>query len=219
MTVLITPANGPWAATLNIPADGEAISSVSVLGYMQEVANRLEYLRQRVPGANPVANLIRQQKSPGSAVLVTASTTWVVSTASNIPGVLTQISIAPGTESVFIPLDGLIAGQVIRAFNVTTKGAGGHAALPAVMPKVDLVKYDLSAAIGGVSLATTTVDTQTDVAANTAALQVYHAIGKTLAAPETVLANVIYGLRITGESGANSVAGANYVGASIDVSA
>lgn len=210
MTVLITPANGPWAATLNVPADGESVNSASVVGYMQEVANRLEYLRQRTPGANPVANLIRLQASVSS---VFVPTNWaLVGGASASPLGLNQTTIGV-IFLPWIPLTDLLTGMIIRGFTVFARGATAHAALPATMPKVELIRVDTT------TLAITVVDTQSDVSANTAAYQVVHTIAKTLGAPETVLSTALYYLRLSGEDAANALAGLNFFSASVDVSA
>jgi hypothetical protein len=232
MTVLVTPTNGPWSATLNVPADGESVNSASVVGYMQEVANRLEYLRQRTPGANPVANLIELFPEIETANL-SGVTDWILSSVGALGGfptyaTLLQQAIAQTAVKVSFPLDKFLrTGMIIRAMSVDFNGKTGHAALPATRPTLYLHKFPRSTGTAYASFYTpgnlipaTLIDSQADLSANTAAYEVMHSISKTLAAPETVdLANWTYLLSIGGEYGANALANSFMQRASISVSA
>ena len=219
MTVLVTPTNGPWAATLNIPADGETINSAGVLAYVQEIANRLEFLRQRVPAAVPNAGPMTIGKPMGEALIAAGSTNWQVNFTASSGPVVNNLVIT-STEVFLLTLDQLVPGSVIRTFNALLRGAAAHAALPAVMPKVELVKYDLTTVLGtGTAPGWTVVDTVSDTAASTAAYQLNHLITKTLAAPQTVGVNDVWALRMTGESGANSLVGLQWVAGAVTLGA
>jgi hypothetical protein len=210
MTVLVTPTNGPWAATLNIPADGESVNSASVLAYVQEVANRLEYLRQRVPGANPVANIIDRVVAVEMGTPAFAAD-WVLNAGQGVAALYPayrQIAQAAATGGPVFDLDPvLLNGQIIRTMAADVVAKNGHAGLPGTMPSLRLLKVSRGvgtayAAIGG--LAATLVDTQNDTSPNTAAYELVHTISKTLAVPETVdLVNYSYRLQCNGEYGAN----------------
>lgn len=233
MTVLVSPANGPWAATLNIPADGEAVNSASVLGYIQEVANRLEYLRQRTPGANPVANVIElfpEAESFDCNPLFT--TDWVISfvgSGGGSPGYGTvlQNAIAQPAVRVSTSIDRFLrTGMIIRAMSVDFCGKAGHAALPATMPVVRLYKFPRSIGVAhssfyspGGGITATLIDTQSDTSANAAAYQVLHTISKTIT-PETVdLSSWTYLLSVGGEYSTNALSGSFFQRPSISVSA
>lgn len=219
MTVAIVPANGPWA-TINIPADGEAVSSASVLGYMQVVANELEFLRRRLPGASAPANLLTVGKPAGESVIKLASTVWAVSLPTGPAGAVSTLGLigVSSTEPALISLDGLIPGAILRNFKAWFRG-GVHAGLPAVMPKIELVKFSPSGVVGINATPTyTVVDTMVDASANTAAYQPGHIVTKAIAAPPTVGADEQWGIRIYGESGANSQVGLEAIWAAVDVS-
>ena len=219
MTVVIVPSNGPWAASLSIPADGETINSASVAGYVQELANRLEFLRQRVPAAVPNAGPMTVGKPMGEALIAAGSSTWQANFTASSGPVVNNLAIS-AVEVFLLTLDQLVPGSVIRSFNALCRGAGAHAALPAVMPKLELVKYDLASVIGtGTGPGWTVIDTVSDTAASTAAYQVNHLISKTLAAPQTVGVNDVWALRMTGESGANSLIGLQWVAGAVTLGA
>lgn len=217
MTTAIVPVNA-YGASLSIPADGEAVSSASVLLYMQEVANRLEFLRQRLPGANPVANILNIGRFAADAIILPSSTVWARSF-SNVFAPVVNNLVLSSTEVFLMPIP-LVAGTVIRNFAAIARGAGAHAGLPAVMPKVELVKLDGLGYLGAaVAPSYTSVDNQSDTSGTTAAYQVAHLITKTLGAPQTVGVNEAWALRMTGESGANALIGLQWTGFSIGVSA
>lgn len=218
MTTVIVPVNA-YAASLSIPADGEGVSAASVALYVQEIANRLEFIRQRHPGANPVANLLKVIKSAGEAVLFPGSTNYQIGLSTISPGVVNNLAVSV-TEVFLVQFEQLVPGTVIRNFTAIHRAAGAHAALPAVMPKIELCKLDLTGYIGaGVAPVVTVVDTQSDVSGTTAAFQLAHTITKAIGAPPTVGANEMWFLRATGESGANALLGAQWTSFSLDVSA
>jgi hypothetical protein len=92
-------------------------------------------------------------------------------------------------------------GQTITAFEITIDPAGGHGALPATMPVVQLVKTDRSTGVLSI------VSTVTDSASNVGAYETAHSFGGSglteVATPDTHR----YGIRLTSETGANAVAG------------
>lgn len=218
MTTAIVPVNA-YGVSLSIPADGEGVSSASVALYVQEIANRLEFIRQRVPGANPVANLMNVARPMGEAVIAAGSTVWQINFTASTCSVVNNLAVSVG-EVFLLNLDKLVPGAIIRNFSAIARGAAAHAALPAVMPKIELVKCDFTAYLGGAAApAFTVIDTQADTSASTAAYQLSHLISKTLAAPETVGVNTSYALRMTGESGANSLLGMQWSAGGVQVSA
>lgn len=224
MTLVVTPTNGPWASTLSIPADGEAVSSASVLGYMQEVANRLEFLRQRTPGANPVANLL-EIVYPTASGLPGYAADWSQTVAGIIPVWRQGASVAATGGPLYCLDNRLQQGMSIRGMAGDIVGKNGHGALPATMPTVRLLKFARSIGTAAATYiasgpAMTVVDTQSDLSANVAAYEVVHVVTKTLASPEVVdLANWNYFLQLNGEYGANFVAGTLVVNPRISVSA
>lgn len=217
MTTVIIPVNA-YAASLSIPADGEGVSAASVALYVQEIANRLEFIRQRTPGTNPSTNIMNVGKPAGDSLLTAGSTVWQANfTASSTP-VINNLVIS-STEVFICPIF-LAAGTVIRNFSAILRGAGAHVGLPAVMPKIELVKLDYAGYIGaGVAPPYAAVDSQSDISGTTAAYQLAHTVSKTLAAPQTVGANEAWALRMTGESGANALIGLQWVSFALGVSA
>lgn len=214
MTVTITPANGPWAVPLVIPADGETINSASVLQYMQEVANRLEFLRRRVLGAADVANQVTYRLDASQAQLFNGTANYRISCALGTAPTVDNLVLS-ATETFLVPFP-ILPGSLIRGFSALHRGAAAHAALPAVMPKIELVSVSWFPG-GGVTPTVGVVDTQADTSASTAALQAAHYISKTIA-PITVVDPTMYFLRMTGESGANALIGGQWSAFALTIS-
>lgn len=217
MPTNVTPTVGPWVTPLQIPSDGEGISSASVLAYVQEIANRLELIRNRAPGLTASGSPITLPVTAGDAILLAASTNWRKDSSNTLAPVVTNLAVS-ATETVLLPLRGLVPGQVVQSMGVLIRGAAGHAALPAAMPTMALTRVDLTAAVGGAADPTNATVTGTgDASANTAAYQVNHLI-TTGGGGHVVLANNLYFLRVLGESGANSLLGLKILSGFIAVS-
>jgi hypothetical protein len=206
MTTVIVPVN-TFGAALSIPADGEGVSSASVALYVQEIANRLEFIRRRTLGAQDVSTAISLRLDASQAQLFNGTANYRLSAALGTAPTVDNLVVS-ATETFLVPFPYLVPGVVIRGFGGLYRGAGAHAALPAVMPKVELVSF--TALPGGAATPTlTAVDSQSDTSGTTAALQLAHYVSKTVA-PITVADPVMYMLRMTGESGANSLLGGQW---------
>jgi hypothetical protein len=215
MTTAIVPVNA-WAASLSIPQDLEPANSASIALYVQELANRLEYLRSRLPGATAPANAIDRFPALNSGYIQSSVTDWSPNAfaSSNVYGyVWQQIAVAQTQARVQIPLDPLLqTGMVIKAMSIDYCGRN-HGALPVTMPLLELYKLPRGLVAysnyflpgGGGSVAATLIDSQVDTSGSVVAFESLHAVSKTLAAAEAVdLANFSYVLAFKGEYGVNA---------------
>lgn len=216
MTTAIVPVNA-YGASLLIPQDLEPANAASIALYVQEIANRLEYIRQRVVGANPVANLLRLTKSAYQAVQQTGTTVWTQG-AFNSGALL--YNVVNAAQEVYIPLD-LVPGQIIRGYGMYVNGGSAHVGVPATKPKIDLVKAfpTYQATIGGFNLPSMSAqDTTSDPTAVLATYDKVHLVASGAIAL-TVAAGDSWALRVYGEGGANSLAGVTSIaGFYVDIS-
>lgn len=113
--------------------------------------------------------------------------------------------------SQYLPLYGAIIGVGVFAH-----GASGHSALPANMPKVELVRNNV---LNDPGTAGTVLMSCDDLSASTSAYQSAHAIyGSTVShAVDTEHNSYSYHLTIQGEGGANSLVNFTVVSAYIDI--
>jgi len=100
---------------------------------------------------------------------------------------------------LYLPLCFVPLPATIIAITASVKGAAGHAALPAVMPKVEIVRQ----AADGSSMVSE--GSFTDASASTGAYQTTHNILLTSLSIQPI--SYAWNIRFTGESGANALAG------------
>lgn len=220
MTVNIVPVNA-YGATLPIPADGEPANSASIAQYVQEIANRLEYLRQRTPGANPPANLIRVIIP---IVESAQGTGWTYGRSTNGTQLLSpylQNSDVALQRECAVQVPWLPVGIIIRAFGCVMQAATTHAALPANMPTLSLCAYSIAAGYVGAAAEPfgppeTIIDSQIDTSPNIAAYNIGHVVSKSLT--KIVAAGEFYQIKWRNESGANSQTGNTIRSFYIDIS-
>lgn len=98
-------------------------------------------------------------------------------------------------------------GAVLTRVDVPVLPAGGHAGLPATMPLVELFGQDMLT--GGLS----TLVTQGDTSANTAAYHLAHSISATGLSHTIDRDTYVYHFRIRGELSTNSLVGLKVFGA------
>lgn len=210
MTVPITPVNA-WGASLSIPSDLEPATSASLALFVQELANRLEYLRKRVPGASATADALRLITPLATGIQNGANYTYQVSaTPGNFP-FMAQTSL--GSTPVFFPIPGLFSGAVIKTIYMRYSSVTLRAGLPAVMPRIELASYDRSSA----APAETIIQNAPDISASAAVYQTAHDVSINLVSPEVVNPAKLYFLKVFGESGANSAIGANLLSVGVDL--
>ncbi len=214
MPTTITPTVGPWVTPLQIPSDGENVSSASVAQYVQEIANRLELIRARVPGLSASGSPIRLLAPPAESFRPSGPE-WGLTqaTPSNAPAAVTLMV---SSVQILFPLD-LVAGQVVQGYGCMMRGAAGHAALPAVMPSISLVYIDVTGSGGSDPGFSTANGPVVDPSANTAAYQANHTFGNS-GVSHTVVANRQYYLRFTPESSTNALVGLRVISGYVDVS-
>lgn len=211
MTTPIVPV-ATWGASLLVPQDLEPANAASLALFVQELANRIEYAKLNTPTLAPTGTPIRL---PVQISSVGANSNWVI-TGTPAPLATTLFT---GANPLLLPLPPLVAGCLIRSFNVVFIGATGHGGLPATMPKVELVNYNSSAVLGSAgALPETILDSQVDTSPNVAAFQLWHNIGKTLGSPAAYNPTAAWYLKVTSETGANALAGAFACFAHIEVS-
>lgn len=202
MTTNIVPVNA-WGANVVVPQDLEPATAASLAVFVQELANRAEYLRQRLPGANPPANLIRLTKTGYNAVFQIGTTVWTQG-AFNSGALL--YNVVNAAQEFYIPLD-LVPGQIVRGYGMYVNGGSAHAGIPATKPKIDLVKSFTTypASVGTTNLPQmSALDTTTDPTAVLATYNVVHAVSSGAVA-FTVASGDSWALRVYGEGGANSL--------------
>lgn len=203
MTVPITPVNA-FGASLVIPADGEPANSASILQYVQELANRVEYVRQRVPGATPIGAPINLRVPLLGLPVTPANWSWF---ASGGPFYQTTVNTP---QEIYLPLPSLVPGVQIRGYQVTINPAGAHAGMPGAKPQVRLFRQPNNTLIGN------TVSTTVDPSAILGTYETYHDIAGT-GLTEVVASGFQYYLIFRNEFGANALSGLNLTDAQISV--
>lgn len=201
MTVPITPVNA-FGASLVIPADGEPANSASILQYVQEIANRIEYVRQRVPGATQIGSPINL-RVPLQGFAITPAN-WA-----NANAPFYNVTVNTSTE-LWLPLPALAPGVQIRSYQVTINPIGGHAGMPATKPQVRLFRQPNNTLIG------TTVSSTVDPSAILGTYETYHDIAGT-GLTEVIATGFQYYLVFRNEFGANALAGLSLTDAQISV--
>ncbi len=208
--VVLTAAPVAPPATTSVPGPGDPLTSAGVQAYMQSTINSVEFIRQRVPGANLVGTPVLIPYSLGLAAQSSAG--WArADFAPSGGGVITSYSNSTLANALYIPINGLLFanGMKIVSLNVPFAGATGHGALPAVMPQIELVKQDRGIAGLPASIpAPVSINTQIDGVGSVPAFQNVHFISLTLGAPELFDSSQLYSIRVTAESGANALTGA-----------
>jgi hypothetical protein len=206
MPTNITPADA-WTTPVPIPNNGEPANQASISQYIQPIADRLEFLRKRIIGASSQSIRLHvpiQTQGTNANWAVDANTGYLKAAAS--------INTA---QSLYLPLQAfgaIVSGgpssPTITQMGIMLLGATGHAALPATMPKLELVQWVTAAALGGNgAIPETVLATQSDTSANTAAYQVWHNVQQTLGVPPAYNPTAQWALKLTNEAGANALAG------------
>ncbi len=182
----------------------KSVSALSVgrgdLVLPYSVTQDISTLRQRVISVNSSFEEIDYLPCSGNFLSETVLD-WEYS-----DSVYTQTSVAP-TPYCYILLPGLPYDTTIRAVTVGFEGAGGHAALPANMPRAELyfgyVPFGAWASTGYSG-----VDTSPD----TATYQVGHILAIDMAYGLVVESGKSYLVRLRGEYGADSLVGLTCTG-------
>lgn len=190
----ITDVN-TWTTPLQDLADGDLIDGAAFLAAQQGVGNRTEFLRKRVYAGESGDTIRPQLVSNDTAV-------WAIGAAGSAYA-LNQIS-AAGASILLMPLEPLPKSGLLTSVSINLAGAAGHAGLPGTMPTLRLYRQD----IGSVAAPTQVGATITDTSASVAAYELSHAL--TITGLTEALAHDSgnrYYIRVTGETGANSVAG------------
>lgn len=183
MPVNITDAD-TWTATIQAPADGDAVSSASAKIGVQGLANRSLYIASRVPGAAqggvwvPINPLAGVASSSGTGTWLSGGT-WINS--------------AHGTKTVGFGF-ACPHGGTIQSIRAWITPAGSHAGLPATMPQITAAFYNLQTG------SATSPAVQADTSASVGAYEAHHAITLTLPSPIQLLPGV-------GKTGVVSFAG------------
>jgi hypothetical protein len=224
MSTPITPVPNPPPATYPIPAPGEGVTSANTAQFVQPLADSVAWVASKVPGLNPSSALINLVLPPQLAVCSTnggttaLTTDWLLACGITTRAIWFQQHLTGGDAVRYALSQSLTQGMVIHGFAADIEAAGGHGALPGIMPLVSLVKS--ARAIGGAIAAHTVIDSQVDSSPTVVAYQKMHTIAKALATPETVdLSLWCYELIIVGEGAANSLVGANLADVRLSVSA
>ena len=110
------------------------------------------------------------------------------------------VSLVDTGSRIVMPLDVPHGATLINAI-VTFTGAGGHAALPAVMPSVTIVKTNL------LTGADTTISDTDDPSATVGAYQAIHTFGPTSLSEVIDKSVYRYNLNVSSEAGANALSG------------
>lgn len=185
-----------WTTPLQDLADGDLIDGAAFLAAQQGVGNRTEFLRKRVIGAESETIMFPLIAMPLDTSLATA---WTFGNSGSAYAINQGTTGSAGL--IFLEL-ALPKSCRLTTLSVILAGATGHVALPATMPTVQLHRQDT-----GSVAAPTLVASATDTSATFAAYELAHAV--TLTGLSEVIAhsgNRWY-VRVSGETGANSVAG------------
>lgn len=137
----------------------------------------------------------------GASVSMVAAPEAMFATTDFVRGITAYVSQATSACQLAFKLL-LPVGVTVTAVSVGYVGAGGHGALPAVMPSIT-VSHTAFATNGSTSLGSAS-----DTSGSVAAFELYHLITKS-GLSYTVAAGDVMTVLVTSESGANSVASAN----------
>jgi len=177
-----------YPATLTLVDDSDPRNALSLRPGFEGLAHRTAHLY--AGGADSVALVSRWH---GIADFTAIPTDWTII---NADGHFSQLVL--GFVFIFVKLD-VPHGATITDITVWVQGAPGHAALPARLPRWELIRKNASAT-------PTVLHTRIDAPTNVASYELGHGI---VADPDHVVDRSLgaYMLRIEGESGANSVLG------------
>ncbi len=199
----ITPLD-EFTSPVVVPDDGDAVNGTETLLTAQALADRTQFVFNRVPQAQTVTDFLVPLSSGMNTSITAVSPfdkpVWVygMNTASPIGWLQNDIS---GTSQ---PQIGFDVGQFIPpagstldsvTFHVEADGHGGS--LPANLPELTLSRH-------GTDGVRTEIDAQIDTSASIGAYEANHTIALT-SLSHTILANTQYRVELRGESGANSV--------------
>lgn len=206
MPTNITPADA-WTTPLPIPNNGEPANQASISQYIQPIADRLEFIRKRIVGAS--AQAIRLH-IPIQTQGVNGN--WTVDTNTGYPKAVASTNTA---QVLYLPIQawgpsvpGGPSSPTITQIGAMFLGQTGHAALPATMPKLELVQWVTAAALGGNgAIPETVLATQADTSPNTASYQVWHNVQLNVGVPPAYNPTAQWALKITNEAGANALSG------------
>lgn len=194
-----------YDATVTVPDDADTANAGSVNVAFQAIANRTKQLRSKIPasaGGNQQLTMAAAKATnwafDAGDVAGQTDHTWYQSSVASADLLEFQLQHIPGAKFT----------QIV----VTLKGKAGHGGLPGTMPKIQLFKTDraahTSAQVGS---------DQSDTSANVAAYEAVHTVTLTVS-EQTMSETAVYYLKITGEDGANEMAGLEYAGGHIVVS-
>lgn len=186
-----TPA--AYVVPLTCPTNGDPVDGPGMKSFADQLAKRFTYFLERVLGAEDDDEVDCDLPGAGTSA-------WVFGGAGSAYA-LNQDS-AASASIVFIKLP-LPKKGVLTSVTAMLAGTAGHAGLPGTMPKIDLFRQDT-----GSTGAPTSLGSTTDTAANAAAYETPHAVAITglSEAFEHDSGNAYY-VRVTGEAGANALAG------------
>lgn len=191
----VTPADD-ITAQLKSLADGDALDATNFLALAQPIANRIEALIKRLGGA-AVGDIVPVPLNP----LTTDITQWQFAFGV-VPLAVNQASVV-SAYGIYFELPQPKLG-VLKDLTVRIAGASGHVGLPGTMPTLKLYRQD-----GGSTGAPVQVGaTITDTSATTGAYELVHPLTITgLTEAMSGDSGNRYYILVTGEAGANSVAG------------
>jgi hypothetical protein len=199
-------ANNPTSIT--IPSDGDDKPAVSVNASLEGLMDKIAHTQLPATDDTESYPLATRTVSRVMRGVATSSETagvsdWAVQNGIN-GAIFLQATLA-GTAVLYQPLD-LPDGCTLSSVLVWLDGSGGHGGLPGTMPTARLFKADPT------TLTVTQIGITTGDPSNLAAYEAIHFISIGGGIGE-VIDNSIYRyvVGITGEAGANSIAGLRYV--------
>lgn len=116
-----------------------------------------------------------------------------------------------GLQSMIIPID-VPAGSVIGSITAFVQGASGHVSLPTGSERMEVLVYKQRLTTGVLTL----IGNAVDASASVGAYEAGHTIAFGFDFETVDYANYTYFIQITGERGANAVAGTRYFGSQIN---
>lgn len=190
----------PHAATRNVPGGGSAEALT-----LEQIRVRAENLEAHEPAHQYYTGELSIDAAPFEAHLgMTAVATpsgWAFNFSAGTCG--WDMAGANSEELVlalpFRPGDSILT--VTMRLEGSATGGGGHSALPANMPVIQLIRKDVTTGVF------TIVDSTTDSSANVAAYDAVHDVEISLGPGHSYVANAVYYVRIIAEGGANAEPG------------
>ena len=175
--------------TLPAPQDGDAADNANERDRMQQVANRLVWLKTRTIDDWHIPMVL--------ATPPDGNTYWDNDTSGN--GIRTQNNVT-SAYPLRIWLPEAASGTIIASIQVYLKGASGHGALPGTMPRWKLMYRDVDTDVVDVS-----GTYYTDSSGSVGAYQATHSVAGPVNV--TVATSRRYLIHLEGEAGANAVVG------------